>query len=140
MSIRRSHPNFFLVIAGTAVAWLAIGLAYAAGPDEWRSSPAFDVITRTLPWHDARTDFQVAGVVMATLGALILVGLRGDFRVARVCLSLGAAVAITWAVGIAWAATEHKLQGAAGPVLWGYFGLSQIAQASEPVRNPATAR
>ena len=132
------HPNFFLVLVTVAVANLGIGLGYWLGPDAWHSSPSFATVNDTLPWNP-HLDFDVVGALLVLVGIGILTGLGSSFTIARAALVFGAGFAFFLAIGQVVAALTDTLRGAAGPYLWAFLAVCQMAQAGEPPRNPAAA-
>lgn len=135
MSLRRTHPNFWLVVVGDVIGlgWIGAALTFVNNTSTtWR-------------YIEALAPLEVFGVLFLASAALLVYGLARQPALFRLGLAAGAALCSLFAFGLTEAILADLIDrgdtpGAAAPGLFTMAAVQLVAQAREPRSNPDAAR
>lgn len=130
----RSHPQFFVSFAVTALLHLGMGTLALINSESQSKVPALVRAHAIAPPHTWGVVFVVTGLVLA-------VGLfQRTWFMARAGLIAGFVVCLTRFAAIAGAAVDGRLGAITGVFPWLFIAGVHLAQLGEPPENPATRR
>ena len=135
MSLRQTHPNFWLVIVGDVIAFAGLGWAFTFVTN---TSPAWRYTEQVAP-------LRVFGVAYLVLCAALVAGLWWSPRLFRAALAGGVGVTSIFCLGLAASVAVDVWQtgaapGAGGPFVYLFLAICLTAQAREPRTNPDAQR